>query len=84
MNNQQRIEKLKKQIEELYHTLAVKMSKAMRSFKTKEERLQALRLSNAPISALRKLYEVSLENEDYETSEAVKEFFIEKGENITN
>lgn len=80
MNNEKRIENLKKQVEELYHKLAVKMSKAMRSFKTKEERAEALRLANAPITALKKLYEVSIENEDFETSEVVHEYLLKNGE----
>lgn len=80
MNNQKRIENLKKQVDELYHKLADKMSKGLRSFKTKQERLEALRLANPPTNALNKLYEVSIENEDYETCEAVTEYLAERKE----
>lgn len=84
MDNNKRIEKLKQKVEDFYHQLAVKMSKSLRKFKTKEERSEAHRLlpKDVPISVLKKLYEVSIENEDYETSEVVHEYLTEKGEEI--
>lgn len=63
-------------IEEIQNKLAYGISKILRSINTKENRLDGLKLMNptSSIDSLKRVYKISIEEEDYETSGAIKEF----------
>lgn len=71
-------EDLKKQLIELKKKLAGGVSTVMQTFESKEEKLNVLRHFNPSEKDLKEIYKVAIEKEDYETCDALKDYFIER------
>jgi hypothetical protein len=66
---------LGEQFEKTIESLSKAISFIIRNVNNKEETINALNKINPPIESLRKIYKAALENEDYETCDAIKAFF---------
>jgi hypothetical protein len=75
-----REEKILNKIDETKNQLAASISLIMRSLNSKSERLEALQriTPTPPIENLKRVYEIAIEREDFETCEAIKEFLNQK------
>jgi|GEM_PF-1516219 len=79
MNNTEK--ELEKLFNQMQNKLAEGISTILRSIDTKEKRLNGLKsMKNVPsIDTLRRVHEIGIKKEDYETCEAVKEYCKENG-----
>ena len=68
---------LKQGFEKIIEILAAAISIIIRSIKDKKQRLEAIKKLNPPIDHIKKVYEVALKNEDYETCEVIQELLNE-------
>lgn len=78
MNNQDELKELSNKVMD---ELANKVSMILRSLDNKNLRLEALKkMETKPsINILERIYKIALEKEDYETCEAINEYYSEIG-----
>ncbi|WP_131474453.1 hypothetical protein [Flavobacterium sp. KMS] len=74
-------EELSNSLNQIYIALATTISAICRSIPNKEDRIDALKKINPPIEHLKAVYQIAIEREDYETCDAIKNYFQEKGIN---
>lgn len=84
MDDNEQIKKIEEQVHELYNKFAESISALVRSCETKESRIIALRKANPETKVLFTIYEKAMQNEDYETCAAIREYATEKGIEISN
>ena len=70
--------------EEIQNKLAFGISKILRSIDSKEKRFEGLKNMNPTpsIDSLKRVYKIAIDEEDYETCGAIKDFFEFKGLDI--
>lgn len=81
MNLNEESSKLDKIYNETQEKLSEALSKILRSIDTKENRIYALnKMEKTPsVESLKRVHNIGIRNEDYETCEAIKEFCQKKG-----
>jgi len=65
---------INEQYEKTIFTLASAISAILSSIKDRDQRLDAIIKLNRPVEELKKVYEVALSREDYETCDVIKQF----------
>ena len=81
MDNKEESKKLDHIFNQIQDKLAEGLSKFLRSIDTKEKRLYALtNMKKTPsIESLKRVHEIGIKNEDYETCDAITEFCKNNG-----
>ncbi|AEA44119.1 hypothetical protein [Fluviicola taffensis] len=75
-------EELNRAIEETQNKFAELISKMIRSINDKKSIVEFLNTKKPPVEILKRINAIAIENEDYETCDAIKEYTIEHGINL--